>query len=481
MRRTRTAVAAVDLGASSGRVVLGRVVDGRLHVQEVHRFANEPVRLPTGLRWDLLHLFSQTLVGLGRVAREAPDLVSVGIDTWAVDYGLLDPAGELLGPVVHYRDERTDGVAAAFDSVLPRQELYEVNGLQHLPFTTMYQLLAARGSSALEAASRLLLVPDLLGCWLSGAEVTETTNASTTGLLDVRTGRWSWPLVDAVGVPRSLLAPVCLAGDRLGRLREEVTADTGLPAGVELVAVGSHDTASAVVGTPIDPTSAAYVVCGTWALVGLELEAPVLSHRSREAGFTNEAGVDGRIRFLHNVMGLWVLQECLRSWERDGQPRRLDDLLAEAAQVAPGGPVVDVDDPSLLPPGEMPDRVRDLCRATGRRLPASTAELVRCVLDSLAEAFARTVHRAAELAGREIDVVHLVGGGARNELLCRLTADACGMPVVAGPAEATAVGNLLVQARAAGAVAGSLDSLREVVRASHDLRRYEPRRADVRP
>jgi rhamnulokinase len=470
-----TTVAAVDLGASSGRVVLGHVDRDVLALEEVHRFPNEPVRLPTGLRWDVLRLWHEALAGLGRAARTPDGVASVGVDTWAVDYGLLDAAGELLGSPVHYRDSRTDGVAERFDAVVPRQRLYERNGLQHLPFTTMYQLVAARGTSALEAARRLLLLPDLLGHWLCGAEVAEYTNASTTGLIDVRTRDWSPELVDAVGVRRSLLPPLAGPGDVLGPLRADVAAETHLASSTVVTAVGSHDTASAVVGTPLDPERAAYVSCGTWALVGVETERPVLSEASRLAGFTNEGGVDGTIRYLHNVMGLWVLQESLRSWERQGDRADLPSLLAQAAALPAGSPVVDMDDPLLLPPGDMPDRVRQLCRAGGQRVPESQAEVVRCIVDNLAVAFAAAVRSAAELSGRDVETVHVVGGGARNELLCQLTADACGMPVVAGPVEATALGNVLVQARGLGVVRGDLAVLRDIVRRTQPMRRYCPR------
>lgn len=473
---TPVTVTALDLGASSGRVVLARVGRDRLDMEEVHRFPNEPVRVPTGLRWDVLALWQQVLDGLAAAARAGDDVLSVGVDTWAVDYGLLDASGELLGAPVHYRDNRTDGVADHFDAVMEPQELYELNGLQRLPFTTLYQLLAARGTVALRGADSLLMVPDLVGHWLTGARVTETTNASTTGLLDVHSRTWSEPLVRAAGLPRSLLSPLCSPGDVVAGLLPEVARETGLPVSVEVVAVGSHDTASAVVGTPLSPDRGAYIACGTWALVGLELEGPVLTPRSREAGFTNEAGVDGRTRFLHNVMGLWVLQESVRTWRRDGVEHRLDVLLDQAAQVRSGGAVIDVDDASLLPPGPMPERVRALCRASGQPEPTTPAEVVRCVLDSLAAAFARTVRSAAEIAGHDVHVVHLVGGGSLNTLLCQLTADACGLPVEAGPAEATAIGNVLVQARAGGALPGSLEALRDLVRRSQPLQRYEPSR-----
>lgn len=469
-----TTVAAVDLGASSGRVVLGHVGGDDLRLEEVHRFPNEPVRLPSGLRWDVLRLWHEVVAGLGAAARSSGDVTSVGVDTWAIDFGLIDDAGELLGPVAHYRDGRTDGIADLFDQVIDRQALYECNGLQLLPFTTLYQLLAIRGSAALTVARRLLLVPDLMGHWLSGVQVTEQTNASTTGLLDVRTQKWAPDVLDAAGLDPAVLAPLVKPGDVLGPLRSLLVAETGLSESAVLTAVGSHDTASAVVGTPMDPERAAYIACGTWALVGVELEQPVLTQASRLADFTNEGGVDGRIRYLHNVMGLWILQESLREWRRQGVEHDLATLLAQAAALPPGGAVIDVDDPSLLAPGPMVGRVAALCERSDQRPPDSPAASVRCIVESLATAFALTVGKARELSGRDVEVVHLVGGGARNELLCQLTADACGLPVLAGPVEATALGNVLVQARAHGAITGDLGVLRQLVLRTQQIRRYEP-------
>jgi rhamnulokinase len=469
-----TTVAAVDLGASSGRVVLGHIGADLLRLEEVHRFPNEPVQLPIGLRWDVLRLWHEVVVGLGTAARSSGNVISVGVDTWAIDFALIDRAGEVLGPVAHYRDHRTDGVAEQFDDVISGQDLYERNGLQRLPFTTLYQLLAMRGSAAMTGAHRLLLVPDLIGHWLSGVQVTEQTNASTTGLLDVRTQRWAPDLVTATGLDPALLARLVQPGDVLGPLRSLLVDETGLSASTVLTAVGSHDTASAVVGTPMDPERAAYIACGTWALVGVELEKPVLTEASRLGGFANEGGVDGRIRYLHNVMGLWILQETLREWRREGVEYDLATLLAQAAEVPAGGPVIDVDDPSLLAPGPMTGRIANLCAQTNQRPPVSHDEVTRCIVESLAVTFADTVESASRLSGRDVDVIHLVGGGARNELLCQLTADACELPVLAGPVEATALGNVLVQARAHGAITGDLGALRQLVSRTQRLRRFEP-------
>ncbi|MEV4278948.1 rhamnulokinase [Actinoplanes xinjiangensis] len=440
------AFAAVDLGASSGRVVVGRFGNGSLDLDVVHRFPNEPVRVGGTLHWDILSLYRGVLDGLAK----AGPVRSIGIDSWAVDYGLIDADGALLGNPVHYRDARTDGIA---DRV---RDLYDVCGLQRLPFNTVYQLLAAEPTVQYAAAQRLLLIPDLLAWWLTGEIGAEYTNASTTGLLDVRTREWSWPLISELGLRAGLLPPVRHPGDRIG-----------LFDGTPVVAVGSHDTASAVVAVPAAGDDFAYISCGTWSLVGLELDTPVLSEASRAANFTNEGGVDSTIRYLRNVMGLWPLQECLREW---GSPD-LPGLLAAAAAEPGLAHVVDLDDPVFLPPGDMAGRLRKLA---GLPADASHATIVRCILDSLALAHRRAVRQARELAGRPVTVVHLVGGGVRNELLCQLTADACGLPVLAGPVEATAIGNLLVQARAAGVVDGGLDAMRALVRETQQIVRYEP-------
>jgi rhamnulokinase len=463
---------AVDLGASSGRVVAGRVGPSRLELREVHRFPNEPVRLPDGLHWDILRLYREILRGLGAAAAEP--VVSVGVDGWGVDYGLLDESGALLGNPYHYRDGRTAGVADKVHAQLPFEELYARTGVQLLPFNTVYQLAAAAGTAQLEGARTMLLLPDLLGYWLTGNAGAERTNASTTALLDVRTGDWSPEALAAAGVGRGLLPALRQPGEPIGPLRAEVAAETRLPGSVVVTAVGSHDTASAVVGVPAGGDRFAYVSCGTWGLVGVELDRPVLTDASRAANFTNEGGVDGRIRYLRNIMGLWLLQESLRSWERAGQPADLAAVLEAAAGQSPGGPVVDPDDPDFLPPGDMPSRVQAACRRSGQPVPETQPQLVRCILDSLAAAFARAVADAARLSGRQVEVVHLVGGGARNRLLCQLTADACGLPVLAGPVEATALGNVLVQARTHGRLTGSLETLRSLVRQTQEVHRYEP-------
>jgi rhamnulokinase len=468
-------VVAVDLGATSGRVMIGRVGAGVLELAEVHRFGNEAVRLPSGLHWNVVGLFAEILTGL-RAAGErlAPGehVAGIGIDTWAVDYGLLDAHGDLLGVPFCYRDGRTAEGVERVHAVVAPDELYARNGLQFLPFNTVYQFAADRHVMQGSAATALLL-PDLFGYWLTGVVGAEVTNASTTGLLDPRTRSWDLDLAERVGVPASLLPALRRPGDVVGALLPHVAEATGLPSSTPVLAVGSHDTASAVVAVPAVDGGAAYISSGTWSLVGVELPEPLLGADSRAANFTNEGGVDGRVRYLRNVMGLWLLTESLRAWRRTA-PDDLPALLADAAALPGGGPVIDPDDPVFLPPGDMPARIEAACRASGQPPPQGEAAVVRCVLDSLAAAYARALDDAQRLSGRAVDTLHVVGGGARNALLCRLTAAETGRRVLAGPVEATALGNVLVQGRALGAVPGGLEELRDLVRRTQSLTEYLP-------
>jgi len=458
-----TVSVAVDLGASGGRVIAGRVTRDGIALHEVSRFENEPVYAGGTVYWDILRLHAAVASGLTAAASRFT-VASAGIDSWAVDYGLLDAAGVLIGNPVHYRDTRTDGV----EIPVPAAELYAVTGIQYLPFNTIYQLAASPPARA----STLLLIPDLLSYWLTGAAGAEVTNASTTALLDVSTRTWATGLMERAGIPGKLFPPLRQPGDTVGPITA-TSAAHGAPlmgGEVPLIAVGSHDTASAVVAVPAQGPAFAYISSGTWSLVGMELDGPVLTRESRLANFTNEAGVDGTVRYLRNVTGLWLLQECVRCWDSPD----LGELLTAAAGLPTLRFVVDADDPVFLPPGDMPSRIASWLSSRGLPAPATPAETVRCILDSLALAYRRALLTAQSLSGRHADAVHVVGGGSRNSLLCQLTADACGLPVIAGPAEATALGNVLVQARALGAAPGSLPELRALLRSCVGLRRYEP-------
>lgn len=468
-------VAAVDLGATSGRVIVGHVDTDGVRTEHVARFPNGPVTLHEhdreALHWDVVELVRQVTGGLRDAFRAHPDIASIGIDSWAVDYGLLRD-GRLLGLPYHYRDDRHEHGIAPVHARLDAAELYSRNGLQHLPFNTLFQWAA---DPTLHLADRALLVPDLLGYWLTGVEAAERTNASTTGALNATTRGWDPALRAAAGLPSGLLPTLRDPGDRLGPLLPAVADLVGGSAPVTLV--GSHDTASAVVAVPATTGDFAYISSGTWSLVGVELEAPVLSDAARDANCTNEGGVDGRVRFLKNVSGLWLLSESVRTWERGGERIDLEALLASAAAVTAPVPLFDVADASFTPPGDMPARIASWCAEHGRSAPATRAEFVRSILESLAAAYAATLATIATITGKDIRQVHIVGGGSQNRLLCQLTADRTGLPVLAGPVEATALGNILVQARAAG-LAGldgaSLEALRTVVARTVEPVRYTP-------
>ncbi|PRY67842.1 rhamnulokinase [Glaciihabitans tibetensis] len=472
-RTSSSAVAAVDLGATSGRVILGHVSHNELSIMPVARFPNTPVRTIDGLHWNILELYRSVLAGLTVAAREEPALSSIAVDSWAVDYALMR-GGRMLGVPYHYRDERTAaGVDAAHRRVDP-QTLYATNGLQHLPFNTLFQLEADQIAGSLDAADGLLLVPDLINYWLTGVAAAERTNASTTGLLGVQSGEWDDDLIAALELPRAIFPKLVDAGTSLGPVLGRVADDLQLGPHTRVTAVGSHDTASAVVAVPATGDDFAFISCGTWGLVGVELPSPVLTAEGRLANFTNEGGVDGRVRYLHNVMGLWLLSESVRIWEKDGESIDLAALLAGAAALTTPVSVFDANDPVFLSPGDMPARIAQWCSEHGVGAPGSRVEFVRSIVESLAEAFASAVRRASELSGKTVSVIHIVGGGSLNSLLCQRTADRSGLPVLAGPVEATAIGNVLVQARAQGMVSGSLESLRSLVALAFAPLRYTP-------
>ncbi|WP_243231769.1 rhamnulokinase family protein [Microbacterium sp. CIAB417] len=463
------AVAAVDLGATSGRVVIGRIDDDTLDLELVTRFPNGPIEREDGLHWDFDALYAHILDGLAEAVRREPSIESIGIDSWAVDYGLLRE-GELLAEPFHYRDERSERGVAEVHAIAPFPELYRRNGLQFLPFNTLYQY---RVDPALANAESSLLIPDLVAYLLTGARVAERTNASTTGLLSVESSEWDRELAERLGIPSGILPSLVDPGTVIGRLRPEIVERIGRD--LPVIAVGSHDTASAVVAVPLSTPDSAYISCGTWGLVGVELTEPVLTDAAREANFTHELGVDGRFRFLHNVTGLWLLSETVRAWEaEDGAPIDLPELLDAAAAVTGDVPLFDANDPSLSAPGDMPARIAGVLAAAGSPVPDGRAAFARAIVESIAQAFADAVRTAGDLSGRAIDAIHLVGGGSLNRLLCQATADRSGIPVLAGPVEATALGNVLVQARALGAAPATLEELRALVARTHSPVRYDP-------
>ncbi|WP_314425127.1 rhamnulokinase family protein [uncultured Microbacterium sp.] len=464
---TVRAVAAVDLGATSGRVMIGRIGDGRLGLELVSRFPNGPVEREDGLHWDFDALYEHVVSGLAEAVRREPRIESIGIDSWAVDYGLVKD-GVLLAEPFHYRDGRTTRGVDEVHAVAPFAELYGRNGLQFLPFNTLYQY---RVDTRIADADTALLIPDLIAFLLTGQAVAERTNASTTGLLGVESGRWDVELADRLGIPSSVLPALVDPGAMIGMVRPELAERIGKE--LPVIAVGSHDTASAVVAAPLSTPHSAYISCGTWGLVGIELTEPVLTDAARAANFTHERGVDGRYRFLHNVTGLWLLSETVRAWEvEDGSTIDLPDLLAADSAVTGDVPLFDANDPSLSAPGNMPARIAELL---GPEAPSTRPAFTRSIVESIAKAFADAVQTASELSGRELDRIHLVGGGSLNRLLCQATADRTGLPVLAGPVEATALGNVLVQARALGAAPETLEGLRALVAATHEPERFDPR------
>ncbi|WP_026925249.1 rhamnulokinase [Glycomyces arizonensis] len=464
-----TTLAAVDLGASSGRVMAAAVDGNRIGLAEAARFPNRAVAAAGRLYWDVFGLWNGVIEGL----RAADGAEAIAVDSWAVDYALLDAGGDLVGTPVCYRDTRTREAREHLLAATGAEALFARTGIQHQPFNTVFQLAAERPET-LEAAERMLLIPDLFSYWLSGAYACEATNASTTGLVDQSTGTWSDELCTAAGIRGDLLGDLTATGTVLGGLTDAVAAETGLDGDTRVIATASHDTAAAVAAVPYETEHAAYISCGTWSLVGTERDRPVLGAEALQAGFTNERGADGSVRFLRNVAGLWLLQESLRTWRREGTELDIADLVKAAADVPRLRSIVDPDDAVFAEPGDMPERIRTYCAETGQPVPGTPAEIAACVLDSLALAHRRAIADLERLGGAEVDLVHIVGGGSNNELLCQLTADATGRPVLAGPDEATALGNALIQAQALGLIAPGPEARRDAARASAQPRRYLP-------
>jgi len=477
----RRVALAVDLGASGGRVVSGGF-DGRLlELEEIHRFDNGPVSMNGQLVWDLVRLWHEVVAGLRLAANRHGRVVStVGVDTWGVDFAFVGADDSLLANPVCYRDARTNGMLAAAEKIVPRTEIFAATGLQFMEINSLYQFLALvrSGSSVLAAADRMLMIPDVFHWLLSGTRSNERTNASTTQCFDPKTGDWAWSLLDSLGIPRKVFGPIVPPGTDLGPLRGDVASETGL-VNVRVVAPGTHDTASAVAAVPaMEPPSArpdwCYISLGTWALVGAELDRPLVTPECLAANFTNEAGVGGTTRLLKNICGLWLVQQCRASWLKEGKDWTWEQLTRLAAEAPPLVTLVDPNDPSLVAPASMPDAIRGLAKRSGQPVPESTAAVVRTALESVAAACRSTLRQLDRLLGRRVSRVHVVGGGVKNSLLCQLIADSTGRTVVAGPVEATAIGNLLVQMMAAeGAV--DLKAVRQVVRDSFELVTYEPK------
>lgn len=469
---------AVDLGASSGRAVLGQLDGERWTLRELRRFPNGPVRVAGALHWNVLGLWAELQGALTAHAREgrAP-VCGIGVDTWGVDFGLLDRRDNLLGAPYHYRDARTDGQMERVFEALPKEALYARTGLQFMQINTLYQLYSMRGDPQLEAAETLLMMPDLFHFWLSGEKCGEYTAASTSQLLDARARAWAPDLLDVLGLPSRILPPLVPPGTVLGTLRGSVASETRLPASTPVIAPAGHDTASAVAATA-GLEEGAFISSGTWSLVGAEVAEPVLTERARELDFTNEGGVGGSIRLLKNVAGLWLVEECKRQWGREGSSLSWPELLAAAAAAPPFRSFVDAGAETFLNPGDMPEAIRTFCRRSGQPVPEGIGETVRCCLESLALKYRTVLDDLEALTGRRFSAVRVVGGGSQNGLLNQFTADACARPVIAGPVEATALGNLTVQAVARGLLP-DIGAGRKVVAASADLRTFGPKHVDA--
>ena len=474
--RTGTRFAGIDLGATSGRVAVGTFDGERLALEEVHRFPNEPVRVGERLHWDILRLLHEIRVGLRRtVTSTSGDLRSFGIDSWAIDFGLLGPGGDLLGNPRHYRDRAWPAAVDAVHTRIPFATLFGRTGIQHLSFNTLYQLaaLAEAPDRPLDRADALLLIPDLLLAMLTGARVQEATNASTTGCVAAGTGAWDTELLSRLGIPADLFTPLTQPPTLVLGLDRASRDETGLGP-VPGAVIASHDTASAFVAVPAGSEPFAVVSCGTWSLLGTETSAPVLSDRARKRNFSNEAGAFGTTRLLKNIMGLWLAESCRREWSRAGQTTDHATLAARAGAAPMLRTLVDPDHPSFLAPDSMVDAIRDRCVATGQPIPDDAGAMLRCIYESLALTYRRVLGELEEVTGRRYEALHVVGGGSRNPLLCQLTADAIGRPVIAGPAEATTIGNVALQAVAAGELAGPA-GIRAVIRRSFPVETFEPR------
>lgn len=466
---------AVDLGAESGRVMLGRMADGRLALEQIHRFSNGPVEERGSLRWDFDRLLSEIKTGIGRAAKKAGGRVrGIGVDTWGVDFGLLGTDGQLIEKPYHYRDSRTNGMMEKAFQQMPKRRIYESTGIQFMQLNSLYQLLAMRmaDSDALARADRLLFMADLFSYFLCGKALGEYTLASTSQMMDMRTGKWSEPIFEELALPMRIMPEIVMPGTVIGDLTDEVAKQIGCGK-IPVIAVGSHDTASAVLGVPGRGDKWAYLSSGTWSLMGVELPNAIINDKTFRYEFTNEGGVENTIRLLKNIMGLWLVQECKRQWQREGQDLSYGELTQMASQAAPFYGHLDCDGSDFLAPGDMPARINEYLSRTGQKPTSDKGQMLRVILESLALRYRSVLKAIEDVTGSEIDVLHIVGGGIQNELLCQFTADAIGRKVITGPIEATAIGNILMQAKAAGQLK-SIDEAREVIRNSFELKEYQP-------
>ena len=472
---------AIDLGASSGRGIIGRFDGDKLTLEEIHRFSNDPVMVNGTFQWDILRIFFEIKNALNHCAiSDDKDIASMAIDTWGVDFGLLDKNGRLLGNPHNYRDTLTDNIQPYAFNIVPARELYGTTGIQFMNFNSVFQLLARlrEDPTSLDRAETLLFTPDLLNYFLTGIRHTEYSIASTSSLLDAKTRSWAMPLIEKFGIPTRLFTDISMPGTRLGRLRQDISDEFGGSLAPDVYLTASHDTASAVAAVPAAGDDFTYISSGTWSLMGTELDAPALDEKAFDAAFTNEGGMGGKIRFLKNIMGLWLEQESRRQWAREGKKVSYDELSDMAVASKPLRSLIDPADQRFAAPGNMPRRIADYCRETDQPVPETMGEVVRCIFDSLALKYRQTAEQIDAFKGHRIPYINIVGGGTKEAPLCRFAASACGRPVIAGPTEATAIGNLAVQAIGAGEIK-DLKEAREVVRRSFDVKEYEPENTEM--
>ncbi len=477
---------ALDLGAESGRSVLGTLKDGKLTLEEKHRFANPTGRMRGHLCWNLMAQWEEIKTGIRKAAaadsrdeeQRRPTLHGIGIDTWGVDFGLIGADGDVLGNPVHYRDSRTDGMFEKAFAKVPKERIFDATGVQFMELNSLYQVLAMREYTPrlLEAAETLLFMPDLFNYLLTGVRKAEFSIATTSQMYDPRKKTWATDVLKALDLPTRLLPEIVPSGTTIGPVVRHVAEECNIGR-VPVIATACHDTAAAVAAVPVDPAAGdgwCYISSGTWSLMGVEIAEPIINEKSLAYNYTNEGGVGGTIRFLKNIMGLWLVQECRRHFTREGHEHSYSELTQMAARSKGFGAVIDPDHKPFLSPGDMPAKIDQFCKDTRQRTPNTRGDYVRTCLESLALTYRRTLEGLEDVLGRKIGAIHIVGGGCQNELLNQMTADACRRPVLAGPVEATAAGNLLVQAMATGDVQ-NLAEARAIVRNSFDVKRYEPK------
>lgn len=464
----------IDLGASSGRGIVGSFDGEKLTLRENHRFSNDPMFVNGRFTWDILRIYFEIKNSITKTVIDGDNVTSMGIDTWGVDYGLIDRNGRLMANPTHYRDTRTVGITEYMEPMVSAEEVYKTTGIQAIDFNTLNQLAAEKKDDPelLERAHKLLFIPDLLNYFLTGKMVTEYTIASTGMILDAAKRDYAFDLIDKLGIPRGLFSPIVQPGYNLGGLLPSITEEVGKNH-INVYTVASHDTASAVMAVPSQADDFIYISSGTWSLMGMEVPQPLINDATRAANFTNEGGINGTIRFLKNIMGLWIIQESRRQWKREGKDYSFAQMEAWAKEAAPFQSLINPDDASFNTPGNMPEKIREFCRVTGQHVPETTGEVVRCIYESLALKYRHTVENIQTLRGKKATMINVVGGGTKDHFLSQLTADACGLEVSAGPEEATSIGNLLAQMMAVGAIK-DLSEARQVVANSFEVKHYTP-------